>query len=773
MSKFSFRQLFVILETNLLLITGGRLDARFPYVAIQFAAALALLGIAFIGWRRRHTRGADALVALSLSLSFWALGASLENAQTELAPALFWAKFKYFGLLLTPPVWLIFTLTYTGRIVRPSRGLLALLSIHPVLSLLLVWTTEYHGLYWSSFRIAYEQPAPMFDTTRGGLYGVVAAYIYLLILGGMWVLLRHAWNTRSLYRAQSLLMVLAVLIPLFANILFLANLIKLEGFDPTPFAFAVTGIIIAFGLLRLRLLDLVPVARYTIIENMNDGVLVLDAYDRVVDLNPAMATLLGGSARQYIGEPVEALYEAHPELRQMDDALPHQRQGRFYERQTAPIYSRHQRLEGRFYVYRDVTQQQAVEAVLNTRVQQLATLRRVDDALMNKLDVEYVLNIAIDAAMDLSRAESGGIALVEDGEVRLVNTRGKYRELLTDTYPPRASGIVARVIRECKPVLISDVSKDPDYLSAIPDTHAQITIPLVSRDLLIGVLNLETPESDRFTQDVFELIKLVTARISVALDNARLYQQARQHLTELQTLYGKVRYLELLKTDMIRIAAHDLRNPIHLVNSYAELLQDDLSDVLDDQHRQFLESIKRAASQMLRITNNVLSPERIEQNAETMQILDLSRIVEEVYAAHTDQARQKRLKYEVAVPEQPLKVNGDAVQLGEALTNLIVNAIKYTPPGGRILVSLVQQRTRATVSIEDTGFGIPLEQQEKLFQPFFRADMPETKDIEGTGLGLHLVKNIVDRHFGKVFYQSGQGGGSTFGFELPVVQDSY
>jgi signal transduction histidine kinase len=243
-------------------------------------------------------------------------------------------------------------------------------------------------------------------------------------------------------------------------------------------------------------------------------------------------------------------------------------------------------------------------------------------------------------------------------------------------------------------------------------------------------------------------------------------------VTELQTLYDKVRYLERLKTDMIRIAAHDLRNPIHLVNTYTDLLLDDLSDVLSEQHHQFLASIKRASGQMLRISNNVLSPERIEQNAETMQTLDLRRLVEEVFHAHQDQARQKRLTYQIVLPEEPLYVNGDPVQLGEALANLIVNALKYTRTEGRIQVSLIQNRNRISVSVEDTGFGIPIEQQEKLFQPFFRADMSEIKDIDGTGLGLHLVKNIVERHFGKVHFHSIEGEGSTFGFELPQVQVS-
>lgn len=746
------------------------MDARFPYVAIQFAAAGALLILAYIGWQRRRSPSAAVYMVLALSLSLWAAGSALENAQTDLNLAVFWLKFKYFGLVVAPPTWLVFTLVYTGRMKLPSRRTVALLSIFPIIFLLLVWTNDLHWLYWRSYRIATEQNPPMLDTTRGSLYFVIAAIVYTHILVGMWFMLRLAWNTRRVYRTQSLLITTAVLIPLIGNIAFLANLVPIEGIDPTPVLFSITGIIIALGLLRFRLLDLVPVARNMAIESISDGILVLDDQLRVVDLNPAMEAMLGTTAQAHIGKHVEDLYAQHPQLHAESDEFSLMLDGKphYYEWRVTSIRDRQQRLHGHLYIYRDVTERKLAENALSTRVQQLDTLLRVDDSLTKRLDVEYVLDIAIDAAMELSDAESGGIALVEDGEVRVVHVRGGYKDLLTEDFPPRNSGIVARVLRECQPVLIPDVTKDPDYLPVIADTKAQMTIPLISRGLLIGVLNLETADADKFTPEVFQHIKLMTVRIAVALDNARLYQLAHKQLTELQTLYDKVSYLERLKTDMIRIAAHDLRNPIHLVNTYADLLLQDLNDVLDDQHREFLNAIVRAGGQMLRITNNILSPERIEQNAASMQLVDLRKLVEETYLAHSDQARQKGLIYEVALPDEPLSVNGDPNQLGEAMANLIVNAIKYTPKGGRILVSLLRNKSRAVVNVEDTGFGIPSDQQEKLFQPFFRADTSETKDIDGTGLGLHLVKNIIERHFGKVYYKSIHQEGSTFGFELPL-----
>jgi len=114
-------------------------------------------------------------------------------------------------------------------------------------------------------------------------------------------------------------------------------------------------------------------------------------------------------------------------------------------------------------------------------------------------------------------------------------------------------------------------------------------------------------------------------------------------------------------------------------------------------------------------------------------------------------------------------IQGDEVQLREAIDNLIQNAIKYTPEGGRVVVHLDVEDGRARFTVTDTGYGIPEPLQARLFQPFFRARTAETAQVEGSGLGLHLVKNIIQRHNGQMIFRSTYGEGSTFGFKLPTV----
>jgi signal transduction histidine kinase len=116
-----------------------------------------------------------------------------------------------------------------------------------------------------------------------------------------------------------------------------------------------------------------------------------------------------------------------------------------------------------------------------------------------------------------------------------------------------------------------------------------------------------------------------------------------------------------------------------------------------------------------------------------------------------------------------LEVLADSAQIGEAMNNLISNAIKYTPEGGKIEVSLSADDDNAIFRVRDNGYGIPLEQQAGLFQPFYRATTAKTIDIEGTGLGLHLVKNIIQRYDGEMIFSSVEGAGSTFGFKLPLI----
>jgi signal transduction histidine kinase len=185
----------------------------------------------------------------------------------------------------------------------------------------------------------------------------------------------------------------------------------------------------------------------------------------------------------------------------------------------------------------------------------------------------------------------------------------------------------------------------------------------------------------------------------------------------------------------------------------------------------FLDMMDGSVKQMRHITDDILSMQRVENMLHNeVDVVDLSQLTAMRLGNHRHQAEQERLALSLTVAPA-IAVRADPVFLGEAISNFISNAIKYTPAGGQIAVRLNQTETCARLEVEDTGVGIPAKQHGKLFQPFSRVRTRETMAIEGTGLGLYLVKQIVEGYGGRTYFESEEGKGSIFGFELPLASE--
>lgn len=440
----------------------------------------------------------------------------------------------------------------------------------------------------------------------------------------------------------------------------------------------------------------------------------------------------------------------------------------YFDTTYSPMLDKDGKVTGAIAVGVDVTERVHAEAALQDRIEQLKTLRRIEAELNATLEVNQVLLFGLDVASRVSGAEHGFIGLVEGDTVRLAKPLGQYAGFSSF---PITHGTIRRVLDSKQALWLQDVTQAPDYVADIPSTVAMILLPLIRHGRVIGVMDLETSHAGFFDSETFEFLKLVSARLAVALENAQLYEVSTRQLAELQELYGRVSYLERLKTDMIRIAAHDLRNPLTAIMGLTELILEN-HDSLTLDHLELMRDIDKAARQMYKMTGDILSIQRIEQSAAEFRPIDVVGIVQNVYNNALIHANRKRQTFELRIPSMSVLVKGDEVQLREAIDNLVSNAIKYTPEGGRVCVRLlVDDSQQVRFEVEDTGYGIPENQQARLFQPFYRAKTAETRQIEGTGLGLHLVKNIIERHSGQLTVQSVYGKGSTFSFTLKIYRD--
>jgi PAS domain S-box-containing protein len=405
----------------------------------------------------------------------------------------------------------------------------------------------------------------------------------------------------------------------------------------------------------------------------------------------------------------------------------------------------------------DVTEQVRARDELVEINGRLSRLRKIDTALTERLDITHVVNTTLSSLIEESAAEAGCIALLEDGKLNAQTS--VCADLLIE-----ADAEIQQALKGGRPIVrCGDGTALPTYLP--PDTPLRIVLPLVYGDVTNGIVVLKCANAKRYDEDLFEFLKSIALRAGAALENARLYV----HLNE---VYERVRSLEQLKTDMIRIAAHDLRNPLTAIKGYLTLLSNDLGKEKTSRQENYFAMLEQSATAMHRIISEILSLQRIEaiHDHPDETPVDLVAIVKELYARHLSLAQQKHMHLALKIMETPIMMSGDEAQLREAIDNLIQNAIKYTPDGGCIAIRLYKHTTDLHFEVEDSGYGIPRDQQANLFQPFYRSRTSVTQHIEGTGLGLHLVKKIIERHRGHVIFNSVEGKGSVFGFSIPSVE---
>jgi len=419
---------------------------------------------------------------------------------------------------------------------------------------------------------------------------------------------------------------------------------------------------------------------------------------------------------------------------------------------------------------RDISFMKLVHQQLSDSLAEITTLRAIENEITDTLNLNYALAVSLDAAMRLSNAQAGWIATWHEDSFYLAQAIGAYDAKIVEIHLNNLSSIWWRVAQTQQAEYIPTLADRPDVPPLLRKSTSAMIIPMISQDRLQGLIHIESDDIVHFNYSRFETITLMGRRIATTLENANLYQQEQERVQELQRVYAELTKLEQLKTDMIRIASHDLRGPLAAIMGYTEMLRWG-EEKFDKATRGYLQQIEQASRQMQRIITGILSLERIDEIAHNRinDTIDLTVISRRAFEEVKETMRMKHQEGSLTIQPSSVLIMGDVEQIHEAISNLLSNAIKYTPDEGRIVLTLEALNDKAILKVHDTGYGIPETQQARLFQPFFRAKTQETASIEGTGIGLHLVKNIIERHGGRMVFQSTRGKGSTFGFELPLA----
>jgi GAF domain-containing protein len=404
-------------------------------------------------------------------------------------------------------------------------------------------------------------------------------------------------------------------------------------------------------------------------------------------------------------------------------------------------------------------------------VEELRALGEVSQAVNSTLDVETVLTTIVAKAVQLSTTDGGAIYVFneERREFQLRATHGTDEAMIAAI---REQGIhtderiIARATAQRAPVQIPDLAKEPSSpivnIVIRAGYRAVLVVPLLRPGEIIGTLVVRRKQPGEFPKSTIDLLETFADQSVLAIQNARLFREIEEKSRELAEASKH-------KSQFLANMSHELRTPLNAILGYAELMLDSIYGEPSEKMRTVLERLQSNGRHLLGLINDVLDLSKIEAGQLTLSLDDysLGDVVHGVVAAVEPLAAEKRLSFKAEVAPGLPTGRGDGRRLSQVLLNLVGNAIKFTDRG-EVAIRALAANGAFTVAVCDTGPGIPLSDQAKIFEEFQQADSSITRKKGGTGLGLSIAKRIIEMHGGRIWVESEPGKGSTFAFTLPV-----
>ncbi|HQE92257.1 MAG TPA: GAF domain-containing protein [Anaerolineae bacterium] len=410
------------------------------------------------------------------------------------------------------------------------------------------------------------------------------------------------------------------------------------------------------------------------------------------------------------------------------------------------------------------------DQALQARLEELTMMQQIDRQLNATLDYSAVMGQTLEWAIRITGATIGLIAALQEQEdgtpgLRFLAHRGYPPEVFErytmDNLWPLTEGLLGMTVRSGETSLVTDLAHDPYYKKVVPGMQAQLTIPIKREERVIGVIALESDQSESFRDSDVALIVRLADHAAIAIENARLFQIVQQ--------------ANDAKTDFISFVSHELKQPMTSMKGYIDLLMKGISGSLNEQQQQFLQIVRNNIGRMDRLVQDLLDISRIESGRLRLEMGQVvpEEIVSEAVQAFKQEIAVKNQTIQVLMPPSLPTVVGDRGRLIQVLTNLVSNANKYTPEGGTIVVSAEiwgnKGRDYVRWSVKDNGIGMKSDELNRLFTKYFRANNAAVRSVQGTGLGLVITRSIVEMHGGQVMVDSAYQEGSTFSFAIPIA----
>lgn len=702
-----------------------------PFLLL-LAAAIISIGLAVYAWQRRLTPGAVSFSLLMTAISVWLLAYMLEILTDDPALRLIWSNFTFLGVTIVPVAWLLFALEYTGRSKWITRRNVALLFIFPALTLIAVWTNPMHQLFRTEVVFDYSGPVLRVNMAYGPAFWLHTLYSYLLIISGTVLLAIAFFRARNLYRRQLGIILVGAMAPWLANAVYIFPLDAFAYYDPTPLAFMISGLMFGWAIFGFKLIDIMPVARATILEHMSDGLLVLDNQNRVVDMNPAAERIIGCQAKESIGSPAKEVLakwedlldqfqttsEAHVEVSTEQEGAV-----RYFDLLITPILNSRRKQTGRMVMFRDISARKQTEEAYYTLVEQTQQ----------------------------------GLAITRNGRLLFVNPA------LAKITGISMESLIGTSVHDYTDLLQTEELQKIALLKA---NRSSIELSYMDQNNRLRWLEINASPIQFQNRPAMQIVLMDVTERKAAEEAMREARDAAEQASR-------------AKSTFLSNMSHELRTPLSTIIGYSEMLHDQANASGAVTQAKRLGHIESAGYQLLAILNDILEITEIEAGNLILKndVIDLQSFVDDLVLSVRPVVTQDGNQFQVERNPDLGRMVGDEAKIHQILARLLNNAGKFTHQGvvklrvvRQTAVSAANPQDQIIFQVSDTGIGMEFEAIAELFKPFAQADPSLTRQYGGTGLGLAIVYRLCQMMNGTITVESQPGDGSTFTVTLPAGQ---
>jgi signal transduction histidine kinase len=416
----------------------------------------------------------------------------------------------------------------------------------------------------------------------------------------------------------------------------------------------------------------------------------------------------------------------------------------------------------------DITQRREAEERARRNHERIRAIQEIIEAAGSSLELDIILGTLMQKIVALLPYAAVEIWLKSEATGQF--ERSTCLNIDRDEWLRRELKELPQLVKaavESRSFVVSlDVQTDPRILDREfykrQGIVSYLGVPFLVKDDVLGVMVLLTREEHEFTSDEIEFQSTLAGQVAMTIHKSRLYEQIRTQADELETANREI-------CDFTAMIAHDLRSPLNQVMGVSELMTESAFGPVTEDQKKWLSKLTETARQLVNLVNDFLDVSKLEAGRIdlTIEEVELEKLLDASFGNFHFLASERNVGLRRSMTDSTLRIQGDRRRLEQVLSNLLSNALKFTPPDGVIEVGTASSDTEAKVWVQDTGVGIAANEIDSLFEKYKQTSSGKTSEYKGTGLGLVICKMIVEAHGGKIWAESEQGKGAKFTFTLP------